>query len=94
MAIMALVATDLFIGKFVSILESEAASIAGVRDQVDEIKRELVIMKSFLEDADGGKKAHTEVEKAWVASIRDLANDVENIIDEFMHHMYKQQRGG
>ncbi|ONI01556.1 hypothetical protein PRUPE_6G146400 [Prunus persica] len=91
---MALVATDLFIGKFVSILESEAASIAGVRDQVDEIKRELVIMKSFLEDADGGKKAHTEVEKAWVASIRDLANDVENIIDEFMHHMYKQQRGG
>ncbi|CAL2265499.1 unnamed protein product [Prunus armeniaca] len=91
---MALVATDLSIGKFVSILESEAASIAGVRDQVDEIKRELVIMKSFLEDADGGKKAHTEVEKAWVASIRDLANDVENIIDEFMHHMYKQQRGG
>ncbi|XP_021817892.1 disease resistance protein RPM1-like [Prunus avium] len=91
---MALVATDLFIEKFVSILESEAASIAGVRDQVDEIKQELVIMKSFLEDADGGKKAHTEVEKAWVASIRDLANDVENIIDEFMHHMYKQQRGG
>ncbi|CAL9000381.1 unnamed protein product [Prunus brigantina] len=91
---MALVAADLFIGKFVSILESEAVSIAGVRDQVDEIKRELVIMKSFLEDADGGKKAHTEVQKAWVASIRDLANDVENIIDEFMHNMYKQQRGG
>ncbi|CAL2267155.1 unnamed protein product [Prunus armeniaca] len=90
---MALVATELFIGKFVSMLESEAASIAGFRDQVDEIKRELVIMKSFLEDADGGKKAHTEVKKAQVASIRDLANDVENIIDEFMYHMYKQQRG-
>ncbi|ONI01554.1 LOW QUALITY PROTEIN: hypothetical protein PRUPE_6G146200 [Prunus persica] len=91
---MTLVAADLFIDKFVSILESEAVSIAGVRDQVDEIKRELVIMKSFLEDDDGGKKAHTEVQKACVASIRDLANDVENIIDEFMHNKYKQQRGG
>ncbi|PQM33181.1 disease resistance protein RPM1 [Prunus yedoensis var. nudiflora] len=88
------VAADLFIGKFVSILESEAASIAGVRDKVNEIKHELIIMKSFLEDADGDKKVQTEVKKAWVTSVRDLANDVENIIDEFMYHLYEQQRGG
>ncbi|PQQ07333.1 disease resistance protein RPM1 [Prunus yedoensis var. nudiflora] len=88
------VAADLFIGKFVSILESEAASIAGVRDKVNEIKHELIIMKSFLEDVDGDKKTQTEVKKAWVTSIRDLANDVENIIDEFMYHLYEQQRGG
>ncbi|KAI5324824.1 hypothetical protein L3X38_033897 [Prunus dulcis] len=87
-------ATDLFIGKFVAILESEAASIAGVRDQVDEIKQELVFMKSFLEDADGGEQAHTQVEKAWVASVRDLANDVENTIDEFMYRVYEQRNGG
>ncbi|PQM41935.1 disease resistance protein RPM1-like [Prunus yedoensis var. nudiflora] len=91
---MASVAADIFIGKFVAILESEAASIAGVGDKVDEIKQELVVMKSFLEDVDGGNKAHTPVEKAWVASIRDLANDVEYIIDEFMYHMYEQQSGG
>ncbi|ONI02454.1 hypothetical protein PRUPE_6G199300 [Prunus persica] len=65
---MASVAADIFIGKFVAILESEAASIAGVGHQVDEIKQELVVMKSFLEDVNGGNKAHTEVEKAWVAS--------------------------
>ncbi|ONI02388.1 hypothetical protein PRUPE_6G194900 [Prunus persica] len=88
------VSADLFIGKFVAILESEAASIAGVRDQVDVIKQELVFMKSFLEDADRGEQAHTQVQKAWVASFRDLANDVENIIDEFMYHMYEQQIGG
>ncbi|XP_008235615.1 PREDICTED: disease resistance protein RPM1-like [Prunus mume] len=90
---MASAATDLFLGKFVAILESEAASIAGVRDQVDEIKQELVFMKSFLEDADGGEQAHTQVEKAWVASVRDLANDVENTIDEFMYHVYEQRNG-
>ncbi|CAL9001766.1 unnamed protein product [Prunus brigantina] len=93
-AIMVSVSADLFIGKFVAILESEAASIAGVRDQVDVIKQELVFMKSFLEDADSGEQAHTQVQKAWVASFRDLANDVENIIDEFMYHLYEQQIGG
>ncbi|XP_034219028.1 disease resistance protein RPM1-like [Prunus dulcis] len=88
------VSADLFIGKFVAILENEAASIAGVRDQVDVIKQELVFMKSFLEDADRGEHAHTQVQKASVASFRDLANDVENIIDEFMYHMHEQQIGG
>ncbi|PQQ13293.1 disease resistance protein RPM1-like [Prunus yedoensis var. nudiflora] len=78
----------------VPILESEAASIAGVGDQVDEIKRELEFMKAFLADADGGNKAHTQVEEVWIRSVRDLANDVENIIDEFMYHMYEQQIGG
>ncbi|CAL2267131.1 unnamed protein product [Prunus armeniaca] len=91
---MASVSADLFIGKFVAILESEAASIAGVADQVDEIKRELEFMKAFLADADGRNKAHTQVEEVWIRSVRDLANDVENIIDEFMYHVYEQQIGG
>ncbi|XP_021829281.1 disease resistance protein RPM1-like, partial [Prunus avium] len=88
------VSTDLFIDKFVAILESEAASIAGVGDQVDEIKRELEFMKAFLADADGGNKAHTQVEEVWIRSVRDLTNDVENIIDEFMYQVYEQQIGG
>ncbi|KAL6277319.1 hypothetical protein ACE6H2_020920 [Prunus campanulata] len=86
--------TDLLIDKFVAILESEAASIADVGDQVDEIKRELEFMKAFLADAEGGNKAHTQVEEVWIRSVRDLANDVENIIDEFMYHVYEQQIGG
>ncbi|KAI5324844.1 hypothetical protein L3X38_033917 [Prunus dulcis] len=90
---MAKASVDIFIGKFVAILESEAASIAGVHDQVDEIKQELVFMKSFLADADEGNKVDTQVEEAWIGSIRDLANDVENIIDEFMYHIYVQHRG-
>ncbi|KAI5324792.1 hypothetical protein L3X38_033865 [Prunus dulcis] len=90
---MATATTDLLICKVVAILENEAASIAGVGDQVDEIKQELVFMKSFLEDVDG-KKAHTQVEKAWVASGRDLADDVGDITDEFMYHVYEQESGG
>ncbi|VVA39934.1 PREDICTED: disease resistance, partial [Prunus dulcis] len=86
-------ATDLLIGKVVGILESEASSIVGVRDQVDEIKQELISMKSFLKDAEG-KKPRTEGEETWVDSLRDLAYDVEDIIDKFMYHMHEQQSGG
>ncbi|KAL6197050.1 hypothetical protein ACLB2K_032663 [Fragaria x ananassa] len=89
---MALSATDLLIGKLATILENEGTTIAGVRDEVDKIKQELLSMKAFLEDAEA-KKVQTEGEKLWVASIRDLAYDVEDIIDEFMYHMYEKQSG-
>ncbi|CAL9019807.1 unnamed protein product [Prunus brigantina] len=51
---MASAATDLLSGKVVGILESKASSIVGVRDQVDEIKQELISMKPFLKDAEEG----------------------------------------
>ncbi|VVA40860.1 PREDICTED: disease resistance [Prunus dulcis] len=81
--------TDLLIGKIVTIFENEASSIAGVRDEIDDIKQELVSMKAFLNDFEG-KKALTEGGETWVASVRGMAYDVEDIIDEFMYHMYEQ----
>lgn len=86
---MALPTVDLLIGKIVTIFENEALSVAGVCDEIDDIKQELVSMKAFLHDADR-KKAWAEGEATWVASVRDLAYDVEDIIDEFMYHMYEQ----
>ncbi|XP_004289882.1 PREDICTED: disease resistance protein RPM1-like [Fragaria vesca subsp. vesca] len=91
---MALAGTDLFvIGQIVGILENEASLITGVGDQVDEIKLELISMRSFLYDAEG-KRTRSHGEETWVASVRDLAYDVEDIIDEFMYHMYEQKIGG
>ncbi|XP_024192275.1 disease resistance protein RPM1 isoform X2 [Rosa chinensis] len=84
--------TDLLIGKIVAILENEGTTIASVRDEVDSIKEELRSMKAFLVDAEAST-AKTEGEKLRVESIRDLAYDVEDIIDEFMYHMYEKQSG-
>ncbi|KAM1263880.1 hypothetical protein ACFX2J_033745 [Malus domestica] len=83
---MALPTADLLIGKIVTIFENEASSVASVRDEIDDIKQELVSMRAFLHDADR-KKAQAEGEATWVASVRDLAYDVEDIIDEFMYHI-------
>ncbi|KAM5587302.1 disease resistance protein RPM1-like [Rosa sericea] len=85
--------TDLLIGKLATILENEGTAIAGVRDEVDKVKEELQSMKAFLVDAEANT-AKTEGEKLWVARIRDLAYDVEDIIDEFMYHMYEKQSAG
>ncbi|KAM5584615.1 hypothetical protein ABKV19_004137 [Rosa sericea] len=90
---MALSVTDLLIGKLATILENEGTTIAGVRHEVDKIKEEFLSMKAFLVDAEANKPK-TEGQKLWVARIRDLAYDVEDIIDEFMYHMYEKQSGG
>ncbi|KAM1981715.1 hypothetical protein ACFX15_038174 [Malus domestica] len=47
-------------------------------------------MKSFLIDAEG-KEPQTEGVKTWVTSVRDLTSDAENVIDEFLYHIYDKQ---
>ncbi|KAI8027082.1 Disease resistance protein RPM1 [Camellia lanceoleosa] len=90
---MALAAVDLLIGRIVSALESEASLIGGVRDELNQLQQELSSMKSFLKDADR-TTAQTEAEKNWVDNVRDLTYKAENIIDEFMYHMNKQEVRG
>ncbi|PRQ29861.1 putative P-loop containing nucleoside triphosphate hydrolase, leucine-rich repeat domain, L [Rosa chinensis] len=89
---MALSAAVLLIGKLGAILENERTTIASVRDEIDSIRKELESMKAFLVDAEA-YTAKTETEKLWIASIRDLAYEVEDIIDEFMYHMHEKQSG-
>ncbi|XP_030934575.1 disease resistance protein RPM1-like [Quercus lobata] len=65
----------------------------GVRDAIGDVKDELISMQSFLVDADK-KGTINEGEKTWVANVRDLANEVEDVIDQFMYHIISQQTGG
>ncbi|KAF2297020.1 hypothetical protein GH714_014730 [Hevea brasiliensis] len=67
----------------VSALQKEATLLVGVRDELDEIRKELQIVKSFLQDAER-KPVMSDVEKAWVADVRDIAHQIEDLIDEFM----------
>ncbi|KAM2699504.1 hypothetical protein EV1_038372 [Malus domestica] len=83
-------AASLLIGKIAAILENEASSIAAVRDEVDDLKLELISMKCFLRDAEG-KEPQAEGVKTWVTSVRDLTCDAEIVIDEFLYHIYDKQ---
>ncbi|KAK8561086.1 hypothetical protein V6N12_048162 [Hibiscus sabdariffa] len=85
---------DLITGKVISVLENEASLLAEVGAEIDEIKLELKAITAFLEDADRrlGVVPLSETDKQWVASIRDIAYDVEDVVDEFMYHFNKQQQ--
>ncbi|KAI8027084.1 Disease resistance protein RPM1 [Camellia lanceoleosa] len=87
---MALSAVGLVIGRIVSALENEASLIGGVRDELNQLKREFASMRSFLEDADK-TTVQTEGWKNWVADVRDSAYEVEDIIDEYMYYINKQK---
>ncbi|KAF3946086.1 hypothetical protein CMV_027610 [Castanea mollissima] len=77
----------------ISILSNEASLLWGARDAIEDIKDELISMRSFLADANR-KGVGSEGERTWVANVRDMAYDVEDIIDNFMYHMNRQRIGG
>ncbi|EEF36884.1 leucine-rich repeat-containing protein, putative [Ricinus communis] len=83
---------DFLVSKIMSLIENEAALLGSAHDELEEIKRELLSMRSFLEDTDI-RRPQTEGKKTWVASVRDLVYDVEDIIDEFMYHMTSNMVG-
>ncbi|KAK4590529.1 hypothetical protein RGQ29_020900 [Quercus rubra] len=81
------------IDNILSVLAIETSLLWGVRDAVVDMKNELISMQSFLVDADK-KGTSNEAEKTWVASVRDMAYEVEDIIDQFMYHINSQRIGG
>ncbi|XVF42769.1 hypothetical protein PTKIN_Ptkin01aG0391200 [Pterospermum kingtungense] len=87
---MSLSSVDLLLGKIISILENEASLLSGVRDEITEIKRELKSMKSFLEDADKAAGHCSRAKENWVADVRDIASEIEDVLDNFIYHMSKQ----
>ncbi|KAK2997161.1 hypothetical protein RJ639_025038 [Escallonia herrerae] len=87
---MATLRLDFLITKIISILENEAWLIGSAYDELDELKRELKSMRSFLEDADN-KGALTEGERAWIDDVRDMCYPVEDILEEFMYRTNRAQ---
>ncbi|KAF8369516.1 hypothetical protein HHK36_032465 [Tetracentron sinense] len=86
-------AVEPVVGKLLSLLEREASLLGGVRHVFDNIKRQLDSMKAFLRDAD--RRSHNnEGVNEWVKQVRNVAYDVEDIIDEFTYHMDSQQKRG
>ena len=76
-----------------SVLENEASLLRGVHDAVDDIKKELKSMHDFLVDTNK-RGVRSEGEKNWVANVRNMVYDVEDVIDEFMYHIRRQQLRG
>ncbi|KAI3957600.1 hypothetical protein MKW92_027764 [Papaver armeniacum] len=65
-------------------LIQETIFLLGVRDQVQELRDELRRMQCFLKDADAKQQQGDERVRNWVADIRNVAYDAEDVVDTFM----------
>ncbi|MCL7036722.1 hypothetical protein MKW94_023462 [Papaver nudicaule] len=66
---------DALIGETIFLLE--------VRSQVKELRDELRRMQCFLEDADAKQQQGDERVRNWVADIRNVAYDAEDLVDAY-----------
>jgi disease resistance protein RPM1 len=70
---------NLVLGKLSDVAIKKVLQIQGVGKQVKRLSRELRWIQTFLKDAD--MKHLNEREKHWVQEVRDIAYDIEDVID-------------
>ncbi|OMO60362.1 Disease resistance protein [Corchorus capsularis] len=75
------------------LVRKEAIFLWEVEEQVNRLRRELSWMKSFLRDADS-RQAEDERLRQWVAEIRDIAYDAEDVIETYALKMASKRKGG
>lgn len=64
------------------LLTQEATLLMGMKDQVEDLQKELEWMQSFLKEANG-RKVDNEVVHTSINEIRELAYDAEDVIEAF-----------
>ncbi|KAF2296143.1 hypothetical protein GH714_036344 [Hevea brasiliensis] len=69
--------------RIASLVIQEAVFLHGVRDEIQRLQAELELMQAFLKDADRRQHQDDRVRK-WVAGIRDIAYEAEDVIDTFL----------
>ncbi|XP_052875181.1 probable disease resistance protein At1g58602 [Gossypium arboreum] len=75
------------------LLTQEATSLMGGKDQVEDLQKELEWMQSFLKEADA-RKVDNEVDRTSINEIRELAYDVEDVIETFALKVAPRRKGG
>lgn len=65
-------------------LRNEAKFLSNVSNQIKDIRAEINRIQCFLQDADA-KKPEYETICNWIADIREVAYDVENILEKYRH---------
>ncbi|CAN1196205.1 Disease resistance protein RPM1 [Linum perenne] len=80
---------DYLAQKMEDIVVKEVTLYREARHKVEEIKKDLMGMRAFLEDADDPEAIKSKARQTQIAQVRDLVYDVEDIIDKFMYHINK-----
>ncbi|XP_021805314.1 disease resistance protein RPM1-like [Prunus avium] len=90
---MAETSVNIVIDKLVPLLREEGNLLRGIHDDVTSIKDLLECMKSFLKDADAKAERANRSSgvKTWVKKTREMTADIEDVIDEYLHHVARRR---
>ncbi|XP_071722939.1 putative disease resistance protein At1g50180 [Rutidosis leptorrhynchoides] len=76
-----------------NLLADKAKFLYGVKEQVEETRRDLILLQSYLHDAD--KRQHdSEVVRIVLSEIRELAYDAEDVIESFVLKIASRRGNG
>ncbi|CAE6075314.1 unnamed protein product [Arabidopsis arenosa] len=81
--------TEFVVGKIGNYLIEEASMLMGVKDDLEELKRELTCIQGYLRDVEA-REREDEVSKEWTKLVLDFAYDVEDVLDTY--HMKLEER--
>ncbi|KAG2725848.1 hypothetical protein I3760_01G085500 [Carya illinoinensis] len=73
---------SIVVERLADLLIQEAISLPGVSKQVKQLQDELKLIQSLLKDADARRNEGESV-RQWVADMRDVAYDAEDIIENY-----------
>ncbi|XP_038711441.1 disease resistance protein RPM1-like [Tripterygium wilfordii] len=79
---MAEAAVNFLLKKLTSLLEDEVNQLKGIREEVMYIRDEFEHMKAFLRVADAKEETNLAL-KVWIRQVRDVAYDIEDVLDEY-----------
>ncbi|XP_010271935.2 PREDICTED: disease resistance protein RPM1-like [Nelumbo nucifera] len=82
-------AVSFLLDHLLAMIEAKVKLLKGLRKEVKSIVVELRTMKAFLKDADARSETEEAV-KLWVKDVREVAYDMEDVLDEFMFRFAEQ----
>ncbi|XP_030442186.2 disease resistance protein RPM1-like [Syzygium oleosum] len=86
-------AVSFLVEKLGTLAEKEVKLLKGVRGEIELIRVEFESMKAFLERAELSQEDDLEL-KVWVKQVREVAYDMEDILDEFMLNLARDHGRG
>ncbi|XP_058108868.1 disease resistance protein RGA2-like [Magnolia sinica] len=76
--------------KLNNLLQDEVALLVGVTDEIKKLSRTFTLIQAVLKDAET-RRSKDESVKIWLQNVKDVAYDVDDILDEWMTEALKSQ---
>ncbi|CAA7036701.1 unnamed protein product [Microthlaspi erraticum] len=85
--------TGFVVGKMGNYLIEEASMVMGIKDELQELKTELLCIQGYLKDVEA-REQEDEASKVWTKLVLDIAYDVEDVLDSYyLKAEERSQRG-